>query len=339
MSVALLLILLIHSNALIISAESLPSTYFAWPFDDGNVAGWTPVVGWNSEAGRPEYPQACEIVNGEYSLTTCEPLYRLHSFSDFAFEAQARLVQAAREPIWGIAFRVNPAAPIYSSIVEITGDPYTFAQGYFLEFVGSTLYLFRCTESCSVLGSTPSPIDPFVSHTLKVVALGSNIRGFVNDLLVFEVRDSVFSEGLVGLFSIPNGCDASGCQAVTTNFDNVRIVPEKIVPIDVGSGKGPNVITENANRSVSVSILSDATFDATQIDPSTVTFGNLKITRGTEPVRWELLDLTRKDGMLDLRLWFLSQDTGITAGDTVACLIGKTYSGLQVFGCDSIRAK
>jgi hypothetical protein len=43
------------------------------------------------------------------------------------------------------------------------------------------------------------------------------------------------------------------------------------------------------------------------------------------------------DGGLDLLLHFRTQDTGIAPGDTEVCLIGQTYHGVPIEGCDSVR--
>jgi hypothetical protein len=42
------------------------------------------------------------------------------------------------------------------------------------------------------------------------------------------------------------------------------------------------------------------------------------------------------DGDLDMVLHFKTQETGIQAGDTEACLIGETVDGQAIEGCDAI---
>ena len=203
------------------SSNSVSKSIFYWNFNNGDATGWIPIIGWNSETQQPQYPIACKVVNGQYSLTTCESLYRLHNFTDLIFSAQVKVVQAATEPIWGIGFRINPASPAYASIVAVTGDPYTLAQGYFFEFVGSSAYLYSCQATCTALASASPNVNPFATNILTIVAAGSSITGFVNGVQVISVTDSTFSQGRISLFSIPNGCSASGCSAVTSNFDNV----------------------------------------------------------------------------------------------------------------------
>lgn len=236
------------------------SAPYSWNFDSANTTGWTPIVGWNSAASRPEYPQSCRVVAGEYSLTTCEPLYRSRNFTDLIFEAQVRMVNASGTPIWGIGFRENPAGPAYTSIVNATHDRYTLPQGYSFEFIGSTAYLYKCEESptivCSVLASALSNgTNIYAENTLKVVAIGPDIQIFLNWAKIMEVHDYQFPSGQVELFSVPNGCGASGCASVTSNFDNVAITPlqsSAIFDDFSGTQLGPEWKVENLGGNYSV---------------------------------------------------------------------------------------
>jgi hypothetical protein len=211
----------VHGTSTVPTQSSISNQrIFYWNFNDGTAPGWVPVIGWNSDTGQPQYPISCQIVNGEYSLTTCEPIYRLHNFTDFVYSAQVRVVQAPIQPIWGIGFRINPANSQYASITAVTGDKYTLAQGYFMEFIGSSLYLYMCQATCSVLASASPNINIYANNYLTVLAYGSTIIGFVNGVQSFNVVDSTFSQGTLMLFSIPNGC----CNAaIITNFDNVLL--------------------------------------------------------------------------------------------------------------------
>jgi hypothetical protein len=43
------------------------------------------------------------------------------------------------------------------------------------------------------------------------------------------------------------------------------------------------------------------------------------------------------DARPDLLLHFEVRETGIDRGDATACLTGKTFAGVSVEGCDSVR--
>jgi hypothetical protein len=105
------------------------------------------------------------------------------------------------------------------------------------------------------------------------------------------------------------------------------------VAIDVKPGGVPNSVNPLSSGRIPVAVLTTDTFDASTVDPTTVRFG---IT-GTEaaPVHSALEDVDG-DGHTDLILHFNTQATGIQCGDVSASLTGKTFSGQEIVGSDSI---
>jgi hypothetical protein len=104
------------------------------------------------------------------------------------------------------------------------------------------------------------------------------------------------------------------------------------VLIDIKPGSFPNSISLSNSGSVPVAVLSSATFDALTIDPSTVKFAGapaLSIGGGPEDVN--------HDGRPDKVLHFETAALKLTTEDTQACLAGKTVTGVQFRGCDSVR--
>lgn len=127
-------------------------------------------------------------------------------------------------------------------------------------------------------------------------------------------------------------------QEVKVAFDNVivnqgqLICPETRVSIDIKPGSDPNSINLGSRGNVPVAILSDSTFDATAVDRSTVIFaGASPLPVGQTP------EDVNGDGLLDVVLHFKTQDLNLQIGDTEACLTGKTFSGQEFEGCDSVR--
>ncbi len=113
------------------------------------------------------------------------------------------------------------------------------------------------------------------------------------------------------------------------------------VSVDVQPGDAINAINTGRNGVVPVAVLTTPTFDATTIDVRTVCFGDVGAPseRSCTEVHGtgHLVDVDR-DRDLDLLLHYSFARTGIDVGDTQACLIGMTRSGIGVFGCDFIRA-
>jgi len=108
----------------------------------------------------------------------------------------------------------------------------------------------------------------------------------------------------------------------------------RLVSIDIKPGSFPNTINPRSAGEISVAILSTATFDATTVDPLSVTFGPRQARAVRGPIH--LVDVNG-DGKKDLLLRFRVQDTGILCGNNSASLGGKTFSGTEVVGSDSIR--
>lgn len=104
------------------------------------------------------------------------------------------------------------------------------------------------------------------------------------------------------------------------------------VEIDIKPGSFPNSVNPDSEGVIPVAILTTADFDASTVDADTVRFGPA----GAQAVQWAIEDVD-SDGDLDMILHFLTQDTGIMAGDTEAELVGRTVDGWDIHGSDSVR--
>lgn len=124
------------------------------------------------------------------------------------------------------------------------------------------------------------------------------------------------------------GLDAAR-NAIATNEEATVVV---IVSIDIKPSGDPPAINPTSNGVTPVAILSSSTFDATKVDPSSVTFGPA----GASAVHYGTLDVNG-DGIPDLMLQFNTQATGIHCGDTSATLTGKTFGGQAIIVTDYFR--
>jgi hypothetical protein len=99
----------------------------------------------------------------------------------------------------------------------------------------------------------------------------------------------------------------------------------------------PVPINPRAHGRIPVAVLSTSTFDATtQVDRASLTFGHTGnegslafCNAGGEDVDG--------DGTLDLVCHFITPQSGIVAGDTVAFLKGKAVSGRRIEGLEAIK--
>ena len=113
-------------------------------------------------------------------------------------------------------------------------------------------------------------------------------------------------------------------QATVISFE-VDIKPNNVV----------NSINPGSGGLIPVAILGSETFDVADVDVTTLAFGVPDCCPG--PAHDGHLQDVNDDGLTDLVLHFRTQETGISAGDTLACLTGELFDGLPIEGCDTIR--
>jgi hypothetical protein len=124
-------------------------------------------------------------------------------------------------------------------------------------------------------------------------------------------------------------------SGATLTLGNFAFAKSAIIAASVVVRPGdPNKqVNTGSNMLVPVAVLSSSTFNPGTIDPSTVRFG----LSGTEAQTqgYELYDVNG-DGIPDLILHFRAPLTGIMCDSTSAKLTGKTQSGQQFAGSDSV---
>jgi len=100
--------------------------------------------------------------------------------------------------------------------------------------------------------------------------------------------------------------------------------------IDIKPGDYPNSLNLKERGLVPVAILTGAGFDASTVDPNTVTFAD------ASPRKWKMTDVDN-DGDLDMLLYFDTQDLNIDANSTDATLLGMCNDGTDIVGSDSVN--
>jgi len=114
------------------------------------------------------------------------------------------------------------------------------------------------------------------------------------------------------------------------------------VTIDIKPGNMVNLINLSSNGLIPVAILTTDSFGATTVDPSSVCLGdddNPSQRDCTEAHGKGHIEDVNGDGRPDLLLHYEVSQTGIDPGDTTVCLTGKTFAGVSIEGCDSIRTR
>jgi hypothetical protein len=142
-------------------------------------------------------------------------------------------------------------------------------------------------------------------------------------------------------FNAQFDCDPCSGQYNQLTVDNINVSAVPIpAEVDIDPWKAENEVrpTEDylittAVNSTSITAGDEVDLDATQVDPSTLRFG-----QGEAP-NVVVVPIVRDmdgDSDIDVVFGFRMPDTGIQCGDTEATLIGETYSGEAFTGTDSI---
>ena len=109
------------------------------------------------------------------------------------------------------------------------------------------------------------------------------------------------------------------------------------VEIDIKPGSDPNCFNNDGNGAIPVAILSSGDFDATEVDPMTVSLDGQAVRivgkKGTAQAHVEDVN---GDDLDDLVLQIQDQDGTYSPGDTTATLTGETFDGTKIQGTDSI---
>ncbi len=130
-------------------------------------------------------------------------------FSDFVLQVEARLLAGSLQSSYGILFRMQDATRFYR--FEITPDGF-----YMVERRNADGSWTRFVPDWSVAPAIRQGIG--VVNQLRVEAVGSDMRFYVNDTLVQQVTDSQYATGTIALDAGTFG--EAGLQVA---FDNLLV--------------------------------------------------------------------------------------------------------------------
>lgn len=212
-------------------------------------------------------------------------------------------------------------------------------------------------QALGVLGDDPSFLIMDFSVPMQSISLafGNDDPGWSNpgDEAVLTVFNGAAQVGQVKVvlnrndimdqtisFSGSPFTSATFFYNVTLRVGLIEIVDDIVLEealieadIDIKPGSDPNSINPGSKGNIPVAILTTLDFDASQVDPATVSFA------GAAPLRWAMEDVD-SDGDVDMVLHFSTRATNLAAGDTEATLAGKTlaaFGALDFSGTDTVR--
>ncbi len=227
----------------------------------------------------------------------------------------------------------------------------TAGAAYVTGLTRSADFTAGCTLPCTVLDATLNGVtDAFVTKldpTGSMLVYATYLGGSGD-----EVGSGIAVDALPSPNAYVTGATASAdfpttTGAFDTTFNGVtdafvaKIVAEPsvlTVAIDIKPGSDPNSINLGSAGVVPVAILSSATFDATQINPETVTLAGAEVRligRGSKYACGK--EDTNGDGLLDLVCHVETAQFMIEPGSASAVLTGTTFGGQDIRGEDSIQ--
>lgn len=109
------------------------------------------------------------------------------------------------------------------------------------------------------------------------------------------------------------------------------------VAIDIQPRAEPNTVNLGSGGKVAVAILGSAEFDATTVDPATVTLASaMPALKGKDRLMVSTDDVNR-DGFMDLLVHMEIEVLYLQASDTTAIVEGRTMGGVPFRGADTLR--
>jgi hypothetical protein len=185
-----------------------------------------------------------------------------------------------------------------------------------------------------------------------VTAVGQRVSGFADRPAAFVTFGDGTTASLPldrGFWAITAGArirtiHVGGTDGAATNqmlivIDNLTIGRPRVigVAIDIKPGALPNSINARSQGTVPVAIYSTVDFDATTVDPRSVTLAEAPVVLTPAGTPMVSVQDVNGDALLDLVLHVETAAMRLEAGATEAVLEGQTLARQGVRGVDSIR--
>lgn len=204
-----------------------------------------------------------------------------------------------------------------SSIRTVTITPSVAGSPYMLRMGGLPIGVQAILGQASGIAPATSSLTFIASPTAQTASFG--IALFYDEIIAGATSTT---HCIVGL---------------TVETGGGPVVVTKGVAIDIKPNVFPNTINLGSGGVVQVAILSGFDFNATDVDPLSVTLASAPVKlKGNGNTQTSVTDVNG-DGKDDIVVHILTEALELSATDVEASLEGETRDGIKIRGMDSIR--
>lgn len=236
----------------------------------------------------------------------------------------------------------QPQNNIFTGTFAITVTPVNDPP-FFDPIADQTVSAGAPPQSVTITGIVPGPANE-ANQTVTLTATSDN-PGVVPDPSV-----SAVVAGSVTLTYQP-AASTSGKAIITVTANDGRarnntfsrkftttVSTEVLnIGIDIKPGSFPNTINLGSGGTVPVAIFSTTEFDATTVDPTTVTLASAPVALKGKGTPMAAAQDVNGDRLMDLVVHVSTEALQLSDTDTEAVLEGQTFSGTRIRGTDSVR--
>lgn len=166
-----------------------------------------------------------------------------------------------------------------------------------------------------------------------------NITSISGKVVTFDLDSSFFNvlnDGAVKV-EIKQGGVNKDCYEIDYSELIIKFENNDIpVTIDIKPGSNPSSFGANSKGKIPVALLGSAVFDVTQVNDSTVRFGDNQGSGAYSTTNVGLED-TNGDGYLDKVYHFSFPETNLDSSDTVGYLTGMLYNGFTIVASSDVN--
>jgi hypothetical protein len=243
----------------------------------------------------------------------------------------------------GSAGKCSPVTPDGPTVV-IHPDPDVLMTFNYVDTPGTTTVTTTDTNPGDELANFK-----FVG-TFYDITTTASYTGDITICLFYNEADVTGQEENIKIFHWENGAYVKltstivypdidkACATVTSLSPFVIGYEVTPVEIDIKPGSDPNSINLGSEGNVPIAIMTTADFDATNVDPETVSLAGASVgLKGKSNKLMASIKDVDGDGDDDLMLHIDIEEMDLMEGSSVAVLYGSTYDDIEIKGIDSVN--